>query len=87
MINAPYIAVCLGDMSCELFVMCEHIPFARSTDFVSVLVFLMGAYFSFNIAYPTSLKIVLAFVQHSILDIKDKQHNLYKMLLCSFVVH
>ena len=71
--SAPYIAICLGDMSCELFVMCERIPFAQSTDFLSVLVCLIGAYFTFNIAYPASLKNVLVFVQHFILDIKDKQ--------------
>jgi len=74
MMNAPYISIVLGDMSCELFVMCEHIPFAQSTDFVSVLVCLIGAYFAFNIAYPASLKNVLVFVQHFILDIKNKQH-------------
>ena len=60
MMNAPYIAVCLGDMSCELFVMCERIPFAQSTDFVSVLISLIGAYFVFNIAYPASFKKVIS---------------------------
>ena len=73
MMNAPYIAIVLGDMSCELLVMCERIPLVQSADFASVLVCLIATYFAFNIAYPPSLKNVLIFVQHFILGIRDKQ--------------
>ena len=84
MMNAPYVAIGFGDASCELYFMCERMPLVRSTDFLSLLISLITAYYSFDIAYLPSLKNVLIFSQHFILEIKDSQQ--FQTLFYSFVV-
>ena len=38
LMTAAYIAIVLGDISCELLIMCERIPLVQSADFTFVYV-------------------------------------------------
>ncbi len=72
-LNSPYLAVVIGDMSCEMYVICERVPIAQTSDCVSALISLIAAYFTFNMQYLTSFKSVLIFLQHIIFELKDAQ--------------
>ena len=74
--NFPYVAVSVGDISCEFLVICERIPLIKSSEqanFVTIVNCLIAAYFTFNIEYPASLKSILIFTQHVLLGIIDEQ--------------
>lgn len=46
---------------------------AAMTTIRSAVLALIATYFAFNMAYPSGIYPVLIFLQHYLLDIKDKQ--------------
>ena len=71
--NFPYVAVSVGDISCEFLVICERIPLIKSSNLVTIVNCLIATYFTFNIEYPASLKSIMIFTQHVLLGITDEQ--------------
>ena len=63
--NHPYLAAVFNDSTAQFFIVAD--------DVTSALFGLIGAYFAFNMVYPKPLYAVLLFIQHFVLDIKDKQ--------------
>ena len=70
--NHPYLGVVVGDASIEAYLVVERHVLDK-VDASSCLVGLIAAYFAFNMTYPKSLYAVLIFIQHFLLNIRDKQ--------------
>ncbi len=71
--NYPYLVLVSGDSNFEFVVICERVILSKPSNLLDSVVTLIGAYFSFNIEYPTQLKGILIYTQHLLLDIKDNQ--------------
>ena len=72
--NHGYLAVAVGDSSVQVFLTADRYLLGSPNKTVSILVGLIGVYFSFNIAYPKPLYPILLFLQHFVLNITDSQH-------------
>ena len=71
--NHPYLAAVFNDSTAQFFIVAERTVLESADDVTSALFELIGAYFAFNMVYPKPLYAVLLFIQHFVLDIKDKQ--------------
>ena len=59
--NHGYLAVAVGDSSVQVFLTADRYLLGSPNKTVSILVSLIGVYFSFNIAYPVSVFIFATF--------------------------
>ena len=69
--NHGYLA---GDSSVQVFLTADRYLLGSPNKTVSILVGLIGVYFSFNIAYPKPLYPIFIFLQYFVLNITDSQH-------------
>ena len=72
-VSSPYIIVTsTDDDSRQYFLVVEKMILVES-NMTAALQDLMSIYFSFNIAYPRPVYLVLLFLQHHVFGIKDNQ--------------
>ena len=73
--NNGYLAVAVGDSSVQVFLTADRYLLGSPNKTVSILVGLIGVYFSFNIAYipKTIISKKKIFLQHFVLNITDSQ--------------
>lgn len=71
--NHPYLAVLVGGPCAEVLFVAERNIFDSIKKVSSIVVILIAGYFTFNMSYPRSLYPTLIFMQHFVLEIRDKQ--------------
>ena len=71
--NHGYLAIVVADSSAQVFLTAERCLLGSPNNSISVLIALMGIYFSFNMVYPKPLYPICIFLQHFVLDIVDGQ--------------
>ena len=69
----PYLAVVMGGPCVEVFLIVERNVLESLKRISSIIIILIAGYFTFNMSYPKSLYPTLIFLQHFVLEIKDKQ--------------
>ena len=62
-----------GDSSIQVHLTAERFLFGTAKNPINVIISLIGAYFTFDIAYPKALYALFIFIQHFVLNILDKQ--------------
>ncbi len=73
----PYIAMVEGESNVQFFQVAETAVIGESDGFYGALIDLVCVCISYNIVYPKPLYPVLLFVQHYVMDIKDRQSHLH----------
>ena len=63
----------ISDSTAQLFIIAERAVLGSADNAMGALIGLIDAYYAFNMVYPKPLYAVLLFVQHFILNLKDKQ--------------
>ena len=71
--NFPYLVLVTENSSVQLFLVAERLVLHECSSFMSGLLSLIAAYFTFNIEYPKPLYAPCIFIQHIVFNIKDKQ--------------
>lgn len=71
--SQPYVITLQGNEQDQYIIICEHIGFVSTSSFTSCIFCLLGLYYIFNIAYPTTLYSVFIFLQHFVFGLVDKQ--------------
>lgn len=69
----PYIVVLCGEGSIEVYLVAELEILQQLSSSSNLFLQLIAAYFAFDMVYPKVLFAVLIFLQHFVLDLKDKQ--------------
>lgn len=72
-LNYPYIIVCFTAEEVTYNIVVEQEPMCELRYFKGALIYLMAAYFIFNIAYPKPLNSLLVMIQHYIFGLADTQ--------------
>ena len=71
--NHGYLATIISDSTVQVFLTAERCLLGCPNNATSVIVALMGIYFSFNMVYPKQLYPMCIFIQHFVLKIIDRQ--------------
>ncbi len=71
--NFPYLVLVSENTHHQLYVVVERLVLHECTSFLKGLKSLISVYFTFNIEYPKALYATLIFLQHFVVNIRDKQ--------------
>ncbi len=71
--SQPYVVTLQGNQQDQCNIFCEHIWFVSTYSFTSCIFCLLALYYTFDIAYPSSLYSVFIFLQHFVFGLVDKQ--------------
>ena len=63
----------LSDSSAQVFLTAERCLLGSPSNTTSLIIALMGVYFSFNMVYPKPLYPICIFLQHFVLDLVNGQ--------------
>ena len=71
--NWPYLVLVKHDSSIQVLVVGERQVITEAESLWEGLKCLLGAYFTFNIEYPRTLRALLIFIQHYVFKVRDSQ--------------
>ena len=72
-VNSPYLIVCQLSVESTFHVIVEQEPTWELSALCSAVLYLLGSYFIYVIAYPKHFKATLLMIQHHILGLPDQQ--------------